>query len=165
MADPLSILATSTGLIETLYRLGSYIQSVIVSAAKIEEDILSLSREIKALISVNESISETFQAEGALLPNTSLADSVRVENLWRNVATLLKNCQTTVEELEGLVKEIIGKGGSPKATGKIDSLKKTIRKGKKDDEIKELRLKLMNYQNSLQVLLTAINLLVYPMYL
>jgi len=156
--DPFSIIVGSTGLLDILWRCGSYLKDLLESATKIEEDILGLSHEIDALISVYESITETSRAEHRGVPGTSLADSNRVDNLWRNVETLLKDCRVTVGELEGLLAEIIGKGGSSKVTGRIDGLKKTLRREKKDGEFKEIRLKLMTYQNSLQVLLTALNL-------
>jgi len=158
MADPFSILTASAGLVDVLWRFGSYLKKIHESTGKIEEDILALSSEIQSLLSVNESIDATFKAEHFRLPGSSLADAARIDSLWRNAGTLLKDCRTSVEEMESLVTDIIGKGASAKVTGKLDGLKKTIRREKKDVELKEMRLKLLNYQNSLQVLLTALNL-------
>ena len=77
------------------------------------------------------------------------------------MGTLLKDCQTTVEQLEIVVQEIVGKGRSSKS---LDAIKKTLRMDKKIDEFKDLRLQLMNYRNSLQVLLIALNLCVERFY-
>lgn len=155
MMDPFSILTGTTGLLDVLWRCGSYLKHVHDSAGKIDEDIAALTHEIDALISVNTSIDDAFKAEHSRIPEPPPADSNRVESLWRNVGTLLRDCQTTVEQLEIVVQEIVGKGRSSKS---LDAIKKTLRMDKKIDEFKDLRLQLMNYRNSLQVLLTALNL-------
>jgi hypothetical protein len=165
MADPFPIINASAGLIDVLWRCGSYVKKLIESGGKIDEDILGLENEIRALISVNVSLEEAYQVEKLrTLPGASLADKGRVQSLWENVGTLLKDCQKTVEELEELVLEVMGKDSSStsklgdKLGGKLENLKKTIRREKKDHDFKEMRLRLMNYQNSLQILLTALNL-------
>ncbi|PVH78576.1 hypothetical protein DL98DRAFT_634269 [Cadophora sp. DSE1049] len=158
MADPFSVLAGSAGLLDVLFRVFNYIRATVDSAGRIEEELEGLSHDIQALTSINEAIRETYQQEGTRLPGTSLADAGRVDNLWKNVGTLLKDCQAVVEKLDGLMSEVIGKGVSSKVTGKIDGLRKTLRRDKKDHEIKDTRIKLVSYQNSLQILLTALNL-------
>jgi len=159
--DPFSILTGTTSLLDVLWRCGSYLKHVHDSAGKIDEDIAALTHEIDALISVNTSIDDAFKAEHSRIPDPPPADSKRVESLWRNVGTLLRDCQATVEQLEVVVQEIVGKGRSSKS---LDAIKKTLRKDKKIDEFKDLRLQLMNYRNSLQVLLTALNLCVERFY-
>ena len=164
MTDPFSIVVGTTSLIDVLWRCGSYLKHVHQSVGKIDEDIAALTHEIDALISVNKSIDDTFKAEHSRIPDSSLADSNQVESLWRNVGILLRDCQTTVEQLEVVVQEIVGKGRSSKSLGTVDAIGKTFRKDKKIDEFKNLRLQLMNYRNSLQVLLTALNLCVEQLY-
>jgi hypothetical protein len=165
MADPFPIVATSANLIKVLWRCGSYAKKIIESGGTIDDDIFDLDREIHGLISVNESLKEAYHAEMLrVLPRTSLADIDRINTLWRNVGTLVKDCQKPAEELEELMADIIGKDSSStsklgdKLGGKLDNLKKTIRREKKDDDFKDIRMRLMNYQNSLQILLTALNL-------
>tara|TARA_R110002060_G_scaffold76491_1_gene86889 strand:+ start:149 stop:625 length:477 start_codon:yes stop_codon:yes gene_type:complete len=158
MADPFSILAGSAGLLDVLWRVGIYIRTTVESAGRIEEELDGLSREIQSLISINQAIEETFRQEKARLPGTLLADAGRVNSLWKNVGTLLQDCRTVVERLEGLMKYIIGQGESSKITGKIEGLRKTLRRDRKDNEIKDTRIKLVGYQNGLQILLTALNL-------
>ncbi|KAI9767400.1 MAG: hypothetical protein M1839_004504, partial [Geoglossum umbratile] len=53
-------------------------------------------------------------------------------------------------ETKCLVKVIIGKVGL-KGPGKVDGIKKHLRKQSKDDELHQLRHQLANYQSSLQV--------------
>jgi hypothetical protein len=152
MADPFSILASSVGLLDVLVRCGNCIKELIDSAGRIEEEIRCLSNDLDALNSIRRSLEKLFNAEHGRSPDTPVAD------IWGHVGTLLKGCKATVEDVEGLVKEMIGKGGSAKATGKLDGLKKAFRKASRDEDIKDLRLKLMDYQSSLQVCLGALNL-------
>ena len=156
MADPFSIIAGTAGLLDICWRVASYLKQVQAASDKVEEVIAALSHEIEALISVNESLEGVWAAEEKASPGTSLAGSSRVENLWRNTGTILRDCRATVEKLELLVKEIIGKEG-PKVTGKFDGIKNQLRKQSKDEEFHQLRHQLTNYQNSLQLLLTALN--------
>ncbi|KAF2817454.1 uncharacterized protein BDZ99DRAFT_374465 [Mytilinidion resinicola] len=158
--DPFSLVAGTTSVVDVLLRFGSYLKHIHDAAGTIDEDIAALIHEIDALISVNTSIEDTSKIEQARIPSSSLADLNRLEGLWRSVGVLRKDCQTTVERLQAVVQGIFGKEGTPKSTGKVDALKRTLRKDKKIDEIKDLRLQLTNYKNSLQVLLTALNLCV-----
>ncbi|RDL38843.1 Uncharacterized protein BP5553_03183 [Venustampulla echinocandica] len=160
MADPFSITAASAGLIEILWNCSGYVKKILESAGKIDETIFGLDHEIGALISVNKSLEEAYNAENIKFPGTSLVEKARVESLWHNVGTLLQDCQKTVEELAELLSEVSGTASSAtsKLGGKIDNLKKSIRMDIKDDEFKKIRLRLVNYQNSLQVLLTALTL-------
>lgn len=164
MADPFSLFAASAGLVDVLWRCGSYIKKVLESAATIDKDILSLSHATDTLISVNESLQETCKAERCRGIGTSLEERDRVESLWQNVGTLLEDCRKTVEELETMLLEVIGKGSiatsrlGNRLGGKLDDLKKTIRMDDKDNGFKKMHLRMVNYQNSLQVLLVALTL-------
>ena len=165
MADPFSIINTSPGLTVSLWRCGSYLKELIKSAGKIDNDIRDLEHEIHALISANEALNEAYNAEKPrVLPGASLAGIDRVNSLWKSVGTVLNVCQKTVEELEEMMLDVIGRESTStsklgeKLGGKLDALKKTVRRERKDADFKEIRMKLVNYQNSLQILITALNL-------
>ncbi|MCJ1311555.1 hypothetical protein MMC25_005228 [Agyrium rufum] len=99
-----------------------------------------------------------------MIPGTLFAEQYRVESLWKNVGSLLKDCQNTVTELEQLLQGIVGKATTSstqlggRVGGKINNLKKAVRLDMKDDKFKKIRWRFTNYQISLQVLLTAITL-------
>jgi hypothetical protein len=157
MADPFSIVAGSGSLLDVCWRIISYVRHVQAGAARVEEEVAALSHEIESMISVNQSLRVVFTTEQKASLGTSLADSVHVESLWRNVGQNLQGCQAIAEKLEGLLKGIIGKDGS-KSPGKLENLKKQLRRQSKDEEFHQLRHQLMIYQNSLQLSLTALNL-------
>lgn len=143
--------------------VSSYIKSIIESTGTIDEDIIGLDHEINALISIHDSPNEVHKAKMTRTHGGSLADKSRVESLWQNVGKLLKDCRKTQEELEKLMSGFLCKRPSTsrlgdRIGGKIDNIKKTIRMEKKDEEFKSLRVELVNYQISLQVLLTALSL-------
>jgi hypothetical protein len=156
MADPFSILTGTASLLDISWRLVSFLSQVQAAAGHVEEDITNLSHEIAALISVNEAIEALYAAERGAALNASVSDSGRIETLWSNTGAVLKICRDTVEKLERLVKGIIGKDGL-KVTGKLDGFKKLLRKESKDAEFQQLRQILTNQQNSLQMLLIALN--------
>ncbi|RDW71577.1 hypothetical protein BP6252_08140 [Coleophoma cylindrospora] len=164
MAEPFSILTATAGLFDVLWRSGSFVKDILDSAGKIDEDILGLNHELEALIAVNTSLQEAYHAENNQQTGSSQADKNRVASLWRNVNTQLIDCGKTVKELETLIGEIIGKGSSlkprlgDKIGGKIESLKKALRSEQKARELQDIRLRLVNHQNSLQVLFTALTL-------
>jgi hypothetical protein len=164
MADPFSLVAATAGLIQQLLQCGNYIQTILERAGTLDEDILGLTHEIATLVSVNESLQSAYEAEKNRVTGTSLADRRRIESLWQNVGTLVKDCHKTVEELENVLLEIIGKTPSTTSRlgdrlgGKIDHLKKSMRMEKKHDEVKNIQMRLLNYQNSLQILLSALSL-------
>lgn len=156
MADPFSVIAGTAGLLDVCFRIFTYLKETQVGAARIEDDIAALMREIEGLIAVNQSIKTVFETELKPGPEPFAADA-RVEGLWRNIGNNLQDCQTLVQRLEALVRGIIGKGG-PKVVGKIDGFKKQMRKQSKNEDFHQVRLQLANHQSALQLLLSALNL-------
>ena len=156
MADPLSIIAGTVGLIDFCWRFGTYLKDVQAAAVKVEEEIGALQHEIQALITVNESLKDVCAAELKALKNISATELGHVENLWQNTASNLQDCRATVEKLAILVKEIIGKDSNK--TGKFQDFRKQLRKQLRDPEYNQLRHKLTLNQGGLQLMLSALNL-------
>jgi hypothetical protein len=157
MVDPFSIITGTAGLLDVCWRVAGHIRDFTAAAARVEDDIANLSHEIEALITVNEVIEGVWKFERKETPCASSTDSTRIDSLWRNVGAVLRDCRVTVEKLEILLKEIIGIEG-PKVTGTFNAFRKIQRKLSKSPEIDELRHRLMSYQSSLQILLTALNM-------
>jgi hypothetical protein len=158
--DPFTIITGTVGLLDVCLRLVSYLKDVQESAGKVEEEIAALLSEIDALLSVHRSLKDFWDAKYKAVPGllASKKDEIRVDGLWKEVATNLRECRTTVDKLEVLLKEIIGKDGNAKVSGKIDGIRKQLRKQSKDPEFLRVRQRLSNSQGSLQMLLTALNL-------
>lgn len=156
MADPFSILAGTAGLLDVSWRVASYLKDLHGAAAKVEDDIAALLHEIEALISVNEAIKDIFSADLQPRPDLDSASSTGLGKLWEGIGRILQDCRATIEKLEIVVKDIIGKEG-PRVTGKVDGFRKQMRKQSKNEELAQFRLQLANYHGALQVLLTALN--------
>ncbi|RAK79532.1 tetratricopeptide repeat domain-containing protein [Aspergillus fijiensis CBS 313.89] len=128
--DPFSILVGSAGLADVSFRIISYLATIRSASAKIQDELTILSQEISSLIAVNET---------------------------RNLAMLLQQSKGHVEQLETLLNAVIGSNG-PQVAGKLDGLRKTIRKQGRDGEIMQLRQRIANHQAGIQILLNALTL-------
>lgn len=154
--DPFSILAGTTGLLDVSFRAIQYLKRLEESAGKVEEEISALSQEIHTLIIVNESIEALWEANHDCTPGSPFEETTEAENLWRQLASLLQKCRDTAQMMEVLLKEVIGKHG-PKVTGKLDGIKKQLRKESKEKEYVDVRHHLSSYQAGLQMLLSALS--------
>ena len=156
MADPFSIAAGTVGLLEICWRVGSYLSTLDKSRGKLEQEIAQLSKEVNTITSANTSIQALWNVQKKHAVAQSMPDDPQIVNLWQNAGTILEGCRSTMEKLNDLVKEIIGKGGH-EVTGTRDGIKKGLRKGSKEKHLSEIRQQLLNYQSSLQVILTALS--------
>lgn len=158
MADPFSIIAATFGLIDVCWRFGSYLRDVQAGAAKVEDEIEGLSRDIEALRIVNETIRASYR-ELPSYRNLNIENSKHVERLWRNVSSNLQNCRPIVEELEALVRGIIGKE-PPKDEStimrKLGGFKKQLRKQAREGDFNKLQTRLSTCYNTIQLTLDLI---------
>ncbi|KUJ13717.1 tetratricopeptide repeat domain-containing protein [Mollisia scopiformis] len=154
--DPLSILAGTTGLLDVSFRVISYLKDLEESAGKVEDEIAALSQEISALITVNDAIEALWLANHDTAPGSPFQDTTDVEDLWKRLAGLLRDCRDTAQKLEALLKEVMGKKG-PKVSGKWDGIRKQLRKDSKEKEWTDVRHRLSSYQAGLQMLLSALS--------
>ncbi|KAL8775872.1 MAG: hypothetical protein Q9194_003555 [Teloschistes cf. exilis] len=158
MADPFSIVAGTAGLLDVCWRVGSYMRRLKASAAKIERDLFSLSLEISALVTVSESIQNLWKVSSEKPIDELSPHAARIHELWEDVSLALRGCGDTMSRLVLLVEDVIGNDGIA-VQGKRDGLKKALRKQSKDDDIREIRLQIASHQNSLQIALSALNIL------
>lgn len=158
MADPFSIIAGTAGLIDVCWRFGSYLHDVQAGAAKIEDEIENLSRDIEALKIINETIRDSYKGLPSYL-SSEIQRSKHVGRLWRNVSSNLESCRLIVEDLEVLVKEIIGKE-PPKDESKImrkfEGFRKQLRKQSREGDFNKLQSRLITYHNTIQLMLDLI---------
>lgn len=156
MADPLSIIVGTVGLLDVCWRVGSYLKDVAGSAGKVDEEIAALSREITSLISVNESIQKLKEAADEAVSGISVDYELLIKQLWNEVDTTTEGCRATLVKLEELLKEIIGKNG-PKVVNKLDGIRKQVRRQSKDGDLVQIHHRLSKYEASLQTVLAALN--------
>ncbi|KAL8928606.1 MAG: hypothetical protein Q9208_001840 [Pyrenodesmia sp. 3 TL-2023] len=156
--DPFAVVVGVGSLIDLSLRLGKYLKDVHESIALFEEDIGSLLREIQDLGSVNKSIAQLYQTETVAL-TSAYSEPPREElEVWHNTFKTLRNCTSTVKELQTLLIAITGKNGA-KVAGLRDGFKKQLKKHSKDSELNRTRQKLSSQRESLSVSLTLLNLM------
>lgn len=160
MAEPFSVVAGTLGLLDVCWRVGTYLNSVKNAAERIEGDIDALQNEVTSLIEVNESIKKLRDRTEEAYPSSPTNHSPVVEDLWQNIDSTSEGCKVVVLRLEEKVKNIMGKREMAKPTGKIDGIKKTLRRDSTDPDLVKIHNSLSKYQLSLQTLLTALNLFV-----
>ena len=158
MADPFSIIAGTIGVIDVCWRFGNYLKDVQAGAAKVDDEITSLSREIQALSAVNETIQASYkELEAASSPGETV--SKQVGTLWRNIRSSLQDCRLIVEELEKLVQSIAGKErptDQSRLSMKLEGFRKQLRRQSSEGDFLRLQSRLEAYHNSLQLMLDLI---------
>ncbi|KAI9811231.1 MAG: hypothetical protein M1827_005563 [Pycnora praestabilis] len=160
MADPLSIIASTTGIIDVCVRVAKYLKDVKDAAGKIEQDLLALLEEFNGLQAVNYSIHNTWLDHQKAVDPKAPAYEPLIETQWQDLNHALCGCSKSVLRLGALIEEVVGKDGHS-VTSKLDGIKKVLRKQSKDKEILEIRQQVMSHRDNLQVLLLALNLYVF----
>lgn len=155
--DPISVIAGTVGLLDVCWRVGSYLNSVKDAAKGIEADITALQKEVTSLIDVNESIKKLKELTDEADPLSTISRSAGVEDLWEKVIANTEGCKAEVLRLEERVRSIMGKNDSAKPSGKMDGIRKTLRRQATDPDLSRIRHSLSKYQMSLQTLLSALN--------
>ncbi|KAL4943875.1 hypothetical protein BDV06DRAFT_220835 [Aspergillus oleicola] len=156
--DPFSVLAGAVGVADVGFRLIKYLAEVKSASSKIQGEVDALETEIKSLLGVNQSVEEFYRARqdetnaGALSVNSG-----DLAKLWKPLASLLQQTKPIIQALNDLLVKIIGKPGSI-IPGKLDGLRKTIRKLNKDGEYMQIRQRLLTNQSSIQMSLSALNI-------
>ncbi|XWX00934.1 hypothetical protein V2A60_008957 [Cordyceps javanica] len=156
--DPLSIIAGTVGIADVSVRIIAFLVDIKEASEKIQDEITILSQEVSSLLAVNESVEDFFHSRHDLGNfEEPFDDDSPAEKLWKNVALLLQQSKVAIEQLETLLREVVGKKGNQVA-GKIDGLRKTIRRKGRDGDYMQLRQRLVNFQSGFQMLLNALNL-------
>ena len=154
--DPFSIIAGTAGLLDVSVRLIAYLKEVEEAAGKVDEEISNLSHEIDSLVSVNDSIEHLWLATHGSVPGVSSEDAAHVEDSWKRLGCLLQDCRVEARKLEKYLEEVVGKHGS-KVTGKWDGIKKHLRRHAKDEDYQQVRDRLSNHRDGIQILLGTLN--------
>ena len=154
MAEPLSIAASASGVIDVCVRLGSFLLEVKRGSDSIDIELDALIAEIESIRSVAELLSHATGLEAGKARGAPTSE-------WQNVLAIRDATLNAMQEggetllaLETVVKQIAGDGG-PSVGGKV---KKYLRKLWKEDELQRLWAKLTRSYNLLQLLLTAIDM-------
>jgi len=155
--DPFSIITGVVGLLDVTWRVAKYLRDVQEAAGLVEGEIAALLGEIQGLESVNKSIKYLHEIEVSSFPEGALELPDRDQEIWRNTAYNLRECQRSVEKLEDVLDTIAGKHGD-RVIGWRDGIRKQLRKESKDGELNSLRLRISVHRQSLHISLTMLDL-------
>lgn len=163
MADPFSIIASTVGIADVCVRLVNFLVSVKQGSKTIDDDLNKLIEEIKSTSSMSKIIHDGFKRDIAAHSEPPDSGEEAIASLWRATGTTLESCRTTLDDLNTLLIDVIGDGGS-KTPPMLNNLRKYFRKQSKEDKLLQLRQRLNKAYDVLQILLTAINMCVAPKY-
>ncbi|KAI4144995.1 MAG: hypothetical protein LQ341_002506 [Variospora aurantia] len=132
MADPFSIVASTAGILDLSWRIGSYLGKVKSAASEIERDLAGpLSFEVNALVGVTESIQSLWNDSKEKPLDKLSPDVKRIGGLWQDINLVLRGCRDVMGRLALLVEDVIGKDGI-RVQGKLDGIRKLLRKQSND---------------------------------
>lgn len=160
MGDPFSILAGTASITDLCVRLTKYFQDVNAAAGRIEQDLFALLEEFIALQAVNESIRNTWLDHHKTVGPKPPENEPLLKTQWQDLDYALRGCSGSMLRLSALIEKVVGKDGY-NVTGKLDGIKKVLRKQSKDKAIFEVRQQVMSHRDNLQVLLLALNLYIF----
>lgn len=157
MADPFSIVAGALSIADVSTRLIKFLKDVKEGVETIDRELDDILHEIESLKTVNDSIKHVFERELEHDIEESDVAKEASTNAWREIATVLKNCEKTLLDFDALLVKIFGNTSS-KAPAALNSLRRTVRKMMKEDELASIRQKLSAFHRILQLMLTAVNM-------
>ncbi|KAI4164739.1 MAG: hypothetical protein LQ342_001714 [Letrouitia transgressa] len=165
MADPFSIVAGTTGVIDIAFRFAQFVKNTATATAQLDDDLKAILEETEHVISVNRSIHELLSTEYFQTPTPKTAGGDALKDLWSDTERILNDCRLVLDKLLKLAKEIVGKKHERFEVGKHRSIgewtgdfRRQLRKQKKDGEFSRLRLQLSTSQGALQTSFTMMNL-------
>ena len=166
--DPFSIAAGTVGITDVTFRVFQYCKKISEAAGQIEDEIVSLQRELESLRNVTKALKaiptdSVTSAEKIAQPLPVSKQSI--QRLWFDVDAVQTECKATLEDLETLLNikfgpliDEINRSSDSKLISRFDGVRKAIRRQSKTEELGQFRLRLANSQGSLQALLTALNM-------
>ncbi|UNI16617.1 hypothetical protein JDV02_003040 [Purpureocillium takamizusanense] len=155
--DPYSITVGATGLADVTLRVISYLVCLKEAYGKIQLEIVELTNEIRGLATIHESVENLLYLGRDRNTLSSPGDDGPIVQIQTRLASILQQSTGTIEQLEALLIEVVGKKGAV-VTGKIDGLRKTIKKQGREDQYMRLRQHISNYQGNIQILLSSLNI-------
>jgi hypothetical protein len=154
--DPFTLVTGTTALLDVCLRGVGEIIKFTRSAAKVDIEIKNLSLEINALLELYRSLHGLCEPKRKAIPGPLVSEE---ETLWNLLIGNLKECDSAVLQLKGLLEGVAGGGGAAgNAKGYSNIFRKQFRLQSKGSDFTRIRQRLSGSQCCLQLLLTAINL-------
>jgi len=157
MADPFSIIAGSIGVADVCVRLVHNIHTLRKNLASIDEGLDGLAEEIDDLREICATVEATYTVQskdGSAPDANTVVDEAK--GLWIRLEKTLRNCDSIVAKLGGIVAKIRGASALPGPT-KFDAVGKVMRKKLYESDLRNCRAQLKTYQDALHLILATIN--------
>lgn len=154
IADPLSIVTSTVGLVDISIRVIKFINTTKKGIDTIDEDLRQLVTEVERLKYASELIQKAFEddmKEGGTVPKGS------TDNIWSAASFALIDCRAALKRLNSLLEQIKGEDGS----STFDRLRRHFTKLSKDEDFSQLRQRLDRGYQVLQLSLAALNMFVF----
>ena len=153
--DPLSITAGTIGIIDVCTRVALYLRNIKKATESIDQDIQTLWDDVNAIGKTSSILKEIYEARLITKEGVSVFEKTKLSETWQNVAEILPKCEVTIRKLQILIEEIQTLGWL-KGPKKLEPLVRQLKKLVREDDYLSLRRDLSNYGNTLQMLLSAI---------
>lgn len=151
MADPFSIFTGAASLADICIRAVQAIRQLQQDAGTIDGQLGSLTEEVEGLREICVIIQSRLEANG----KTEGQYEGQAGNPRVPMKRILGAAQQTVEKLHGIVEKISGHSTSP-TLDKVDAYRKAMRKMFKEKDLRNCRVELAAYQQTLHLFLTII---------
>ena len=155
--DPLSITAGAIGIADVCLRVVLFLKDIPGAVAAVQQEINVLIAEVESLRVVLGAVEGTFKGDQGSPGRLRLLKATNLEDLSKEFCNSINACSDLATRLEDMTKRIYGKSGF-KVTGKVDGLKKELRRRDKDSDLGRLRMELSAEKHNLTLLLDGINL-------
>lgn len=157
MADPFSIVAGSLGVADVCIRLVRNVHHLQQNLANIDEGLDGLAEEIDDLREICATVEVAYAVKsGDASPDAATEPVGEVKNLWIRLGKALRNCDSIVTKLDGIVAKIRGHSAAS-GQSKLDAAGKVMRKKLWDSDLRNCRAQLRTYQDALHLILATIN--------
>ncbi|KAI9667949.1 MAG: hypothetical protein M1821_000769 [Bathelium mastoideum] len=157
MADPFSIIASTISIVDVCARLVVFFAQVKRGSDTVDKELDTLVEEIGSLNAGSIAVRNCFERELAGKYDKNSKDEAFTADLWRATGNTLQDCQRTLNDLDSLIKKLIGDDG----LSTFDKVRRYFRKQAEEDELHRLSQRLNRGHQLLEILLTAINI-IYP---
>ena len=163
--DPFSIVVGTATFVEIAVRTTKFIDRFCKEAPFALSEGQTFAREVAAVQSIHKSLEAAFTARPQ--PRDT-QERDHADQLWQNVRTNLKGCESHVAALEAFLRKVLGAGDQgdvskseePDASSTRHRLKLQWRLQTNRHELDRLRQRLALDRNTLQMLFAAIGLYV-----
>jgi DNA-binding FrmR family transcriptional regulator len=155
MADPFSIAVGAMAVASACVSLGRQIYQLQKDIGGINNEVSTLLSDVDGLGNLCQTVKAMYETRTVDVMTQSTEQAQLTDDLWAHLGKGLENCLSVVTKLDGIFEKI---RGNPEASvsGKIDALKKVLRKRLREKDLQDCRTQMAAYQSALQIVLSAI---------